>query len=92
MKYPIQNKYGETLEPSGHIRERIAAALFAGKPSGYEVARHYEIRLCDPMGFFLHTFDTGHRKFAEEWVDYFLVALDKQGLQISEINEDVERW
>ena len=92
MKYPITNKYGETLEPTGHIRERGAAAIFAGKPSGYEPAMRYEIRLSDPMGFFLHTFDQGHRKFAEEWWDNILVALDKMGLQVTEINEDMERW
>ena len=92
MKYPITNKYGETLEPTGHIRERGAAAIFAAKPSGYEPAMHYEIRLSDPMGFFLHTFDQGHRKFAEEWWDNILVALDKMGLQVTEINEDMERW
>ena len=92
MKYPITNKYGETLEPTGHIRERVAEAIFAGKPSGYEPAMHYEIRLSDPMGFFLHTFDQGHRKFAEEWWDNILVALDKMGLQVTEINEDMERW
>jgi hypothetical protein len=92
LKYPITNKYGETLEPTGHIRERGAAAIFAAKPSGYEVARHYEVRLSDPMGFFLCTFDQGHRKFAEEWFDNLLVALDKMGLQVTEINEDMERW
>jgi hypothetical protein len=27
MKYPITNRYGETVEPTGHIRERIAAAI-----------------------------------------------------------------
>lgn len=92
MKYPITNKYGETLEPTGHMRERGAAALMAAKPSGYEPARHYEIRLSDPMGFFLHTCDQGHRKFAEEWWDNTLVALEKMGLQVTEINEDMERW
>ena len=92
MKFPITNKYGETLEPTGHMRERGAAALMAAKPSGYEPARHYEIRLSDPMGFFLHTCDQGHRKFAEAWFDNFLVALEKEGMQVKEINEDAEQW
>lgn len=74
------------------MRERGAAALMAAKPSGHEVARHYEIRLSDPMGFFLHTLDQGHRKFAEEWWDNILVALDKLGLQVTEIKEDAEQW
>jgi hypothetical protein len=88
LKYPITNKYGETLEPTGHIRERIAAAIYAAKPSGYELARHYETRLSDPMGFFLYGFHEQERnKFAQEWADNLLVALDKVGVQTSDISE-----
>jgi hypothetical protein len=87
MKYPIENKFGETVEPTGHIRERIAASVMSAKPSGYEIARHYEIRLTDPIGFFLYTFNERHREFAGEWADNFLVALDNAGLRVVEVDE-----
>lgn len=93
MKYPITNKWGETVEPSGDIRERIAAALYAAKPSGYELSKHYDVRLRDPVGWYLYNFPASEReKFSLQWADYLLVALDKVGLQLTEINEDVERW
>lgn len=89
MKYPIQNKYGETVEPSGDIRERVAAAIYAAKPSGYELAMHYDVRLRDPVGFFLFNFPASEReKFCRQWADNLLVALDKVGLSFNEC--DVE--
>ncbi|GEC14279.1 hypothetical protein [Nitrobacter winogradskyi] len=84
MPYPIQNRFGETVEPTGHIRERIAASIYASKPSQYEVQMHYDVRLRDPVGWYLFNLDQGHRKFAEEWADYLLVALDNLGLQLTE--------
>lgn len=89
MKYPITNKYGETVEPSGHIRERIGASICAAKPSMFSKKEHYDSRLGDPIRFFLFTFNEKSRGFFEsEWADNLLVALDRVGLKIVEIDEE----
>lgn len=89
MKFPIQNKYGETVEPTGHIRERIGAALAAARPSFLTKQEHYEGRLKDPMGFFLYTFTKKNRDYYEgEWSDNLLVALDVLGLKIVDADGD----
>lgn len=87
LQYPIENRYGETVAPTGHIRECIAASITAAKPSGYARDRHTEIRLADPTGYFLFSFDKVSRDFKEEWADNLLVALDKLGLAIVETSE-----
>jgi hypothetical protein len=88
LPYPITNHYGETVSPTGYIRERVAASIYAGKPSGYELSRHFDVRLSDPVGFFLYGFKEQERNnFAQEWADNLLVALDKMGLAIIETNE-----
>jgi hypothetical protein len=88
IQYPITNGCGETVEPSGHIRERIGAALCAAKPSLLTREAHYERRLRDPMGYFLFTFKKKDRDYYEvEWADNLLVALDKLGLSIVETGE-----
>ena len=87
LQYPITNRYGETVEPTGHIRERIAAAISAGRPSGYPRDRHTEVRLRDPTGYFLFSHDKVTRDLREEWADNLLVALDKLGLAIVETGE-----
>lgn len=88
LPYPIENKFGETLSPSGHIRERLGASVCAAKPSFFSKQNHYETRLSDPVGYFLHTFSKKHREFYEgEWADNLLVALDKVGLKIVEADE-----
>ena len=88
MTYPIENKYGETLSPTGHMRERLGACISAAHPSFFSKQNHYETRLCDPVGYFLYTFGKRHREFYEgEWADNLLVALDKVGLKIVEADE-----
>lgn len=85
MKYPIQNRHGETVEPTGHIRERIGAALCAAKPTFYSREEHYERYLKDPVRYFLFTLNKKNRDYYEaEWSDNLLVALDKVGLMIVE--------
>lgn len=88
MKYPLENKFGETVEPTGHIRERIGASICAARPSLFSKESHHETRLSDPVGYFLFTLDKKNREFYEwEWADFLLVALDKVGLRIVEIDE-----
>jgi len=88
LPYPITNHYGETVAPTGHIRERIAASIYAAKPSGYELSVHFDVRLSDPVGFFLYGFKEKERSnFTQEWADNLLVALDKVGLKIIEIDD-----
>ena len=50
-------------------------------------------RTTDPVGYFLFTCDEKTRKFYEgEWADFLLIALDKVGLQITEIKDGPEQW
>lgn len=88
LQYPVTNRYGETVEPTGHIRESLAASISAARPSGYARDRHTEVRLADPLGYFLFSFDKETRAFREEWADNLLVALDKLGLRIVEGNDE----
>lgn len=86
LQYPITNRVGETVEPSGHIRQRIGASICASRP-GY--TRDLSLgRVADPVGHFLFTNDEETRKFYEhEWADYLLLALDKVGLAIVEMDD-----
>ena len=89
MKYPFTNKYGETVEPTGHIRERIGASICAARPSYFSKAAHFDTRCRDPIEYFLYTFNKKTRDFYEtEWSDYLLLALDQVGLKIVEIDGD----
>jgi len=88
LPYPITNRSGEIVSPTGHIRERIGASICAARPSLFSKEDHRETRLRDPVGYFLFTLDKKNREFYEgEWADYLLVALDKVGLRIVEIDE-----
>jgi hypothetical protein len=85
LKYPITNRCGETVEPSGHIRQRIGASICASRPN---YKRELTLaRTDDPVGYFLFICDEKTRKFyEEEWADFLLIALDKLGLQIVELD------
>lgn len=86
LPYPITNRVGETVEPSGHMRQRIGASICASRPS---YSREITLgRTADPIGYFLFTWDEKTRKFYEdEWADYLLAALDKVGLAIVEADD-----
>lgn len=75
------------------MRERIGASICAARPSYFSKAAHFDNRCRDPVEYFLYTFSKKDRDFYEgEWADYLLLALDKVGLKIVEINEDMEQW
>lgn len=93
MKYPFKNKHGEQVDaPQGNMRERLAAAIRAARPANYTIKEHINVRLHDPVGYYFYNFCEAERKLTEEWADFFFIAAENVGLQIKEINEDVDQW
>ena len=69
------------------MRERIAASIRAARPSNYSIKQHIDIRLRDPVGYFLYSFCEADRKLTEQWADNLLIALENAGMQVSEIED-----
>lgn len=71
----------EPAKSTGHMRERIAAAIYGSSPSFYERPREYIYRM------FLWKTEQS-RAMYEEWADGFLLCCDELGLEVLDIKND----
>lgn len=77
----MEAKKREPATPTGHVRERLAAAIYGSSPSFYERPRELIYRM------FLYKTEK-NRGLYEQWADSFLLCCDALGLEIVDLKKD----